>query len=675
MMRKTLGYLRRHVYRAVSPRRATRLPWVVGSVAVLIAVAGAFARPRTDEGRDAAVRRASAALALAVQEYRLAYRGTVLVERAEAEEAALFVAAARQAAASVSGDGGRALDTRLAAIGELIAGGTLPDSVAVRAAEVEDWMRGAFGVDLAERPARPPSLAEGERLYGERCAQCHGASGLGDGPAAAGLTPPPARLVDPAVLAAVTPLDVYRRISLGVPGTSMPAFGEGLTPDERWALTLRVVALGDSLVARVPQGDRALAFATARANLRSAIERASAGDRAGAGARALDAYLAFETLEPALRPTRPALVAEVERAFAAFREAAAGFAAPSDLRGRVVVLERLLARAAAALADHPSPAGLFTESALLLLREGFEAILILGAIGAVVAKAGAARRRRDVRWGAALGVLASLATAVLLDRLLRVAPSQRDALEGAVMLLAAAVLFYVSYWMVSKLDQASWQRFVHRRVEGALTRGGALALVAVAFLAVYREGFETVLFYQALYGTGGAAGAAAVTAGLVAGGALLIGGFVAMERFGVRLPLRPFFAVTGVMLYFLAVVFAGRGVTELQEGGWIGVTPLRGIPASEFLGLHPTLESLAAQGLLVAALLGAIAWMLVVRPLRERRTSGRASGPRALRATVARRFRPQEGAGSGRGAAADPRAAAPGSGSEGSGAPGRSAAD
>lgn len=627
----------RRAHRVVPSRLPARLAQLGGSAVAVLALAGAFSPPPLPDGREAAVRRAAAALALAVQEYRLAYRGTVLVERAEAEEASLFVAAARQAAASVSGDGGRALDSRLAAIAELIAGGTLPDSVAVRAAEVEDWMRGAFGVDLAERPARPPSLAEGERLYGERCARCHGAGGLGDGPAAAGLTPPPARLVDPAVLAAVTPLDVYRRISLGVPGTSMPAFGEGLTADERWALTLRVVALGDSLVARVPQGYRALAFATARANLRSAIERASAGDRAGAGARALDAYLAFEALEPALRPTRPALVTELERAFAAFREAAAGFAAPSDLRGRDVVLERLLGRAAAALADHPSPAGLFAESALLLLREGLEAILILGAIAAVVAKAATARRRRAVRWGAALGIVASLVTAVLLDRLLRVAPAQREALEGAVMLLAAAVLFYVSYWLLSKLDRESWQRFVRRRVEGALASGGALALVAVAFLAVYREGFETVLFYQALYGTGGTAGAAPVTAGLVAGGAVLVGVFVAMERFGVRLPLRPFFAVTGGMLCFLAVVFAGRGVAELQEGSWIGVTPVRGIPASEFLGLHPTLESLAAQGLLVAALLVAIAWVLVARPLRARRAAGE-SGRRAPRATVARRI-------------------------------------
>jgi high-affinity iron transporter len=229
--------------------------------------------------------------------------------------------------------------------------------------------------------------------------------------------------------------------------------------------------------------------------------------------------------------------------------------------------------------------------------------------------------------------------------------------------------------MISTLDQASWQRFVHRRVAGALTRGGALALVAVAFLAVYREGVETVLFYQALYGTGGAAGAAPVTGGLVVGGALLVAAFVAMERFGVRLPLRPFFAVTGVMLYFLAVVFAGRGVAELQEGSWLGVTPVRGIPTSEFFGLHPTLESLVAQGLLVAALLVAFAWAFVVRPLRARRTAAGASGHRPPRATVARRMHTQDRPWSAAGSAPARRAAAPGSAGGRTGVPERSSAD
>jgi high-affinity iron transporter len=594
------------------------------------------AAPAVADGRADAARRAAAALELAVQEYRLAFRGGVLAAPEEAREAALFVAEARRAAGAMGGVSGRDLDGRLAGVGALISRAAHPDTVAARAAAVARWMGAALGVALEERPAHSPSAASGGRLYAQQCAQCHGALGFGDGPAAAGLTPPPARLADPAVLAAATPLDVYRRISLGVPGTAMPSFGDALSAQQRWDLVLHVVALADSLAARAGDGERALALATVRADLRTSLARAAAGDRAGAGAKALDAYLAYEGLETALRAVRPSLVPEAEAAFAAFRLAAAGGAGSVPLGAAHARVDALLAQAAAALAEHPSASGLFAESFFLLLREGLEAILILGAIVAVVVKSGAPERRKEVRWGAGLAVVASLGTAALIRWLLFVAPAQQEALEGAVMLLAAAVLFYVSYWMVSKLDKDAWQRFVRQRIEGALAQGGALALAAAAFLAVYREGFETVLFYQALYGTGGAAGAAPITAGLVLGGAALVGLYVAIERFGVRVPLRPFFAVTGALLYFMAFVFAGRGVTDLQEGAWIAATPVAHVPANDFLGIHPTLESLMVQGLIVAALLVGLGWVFVVRPLLAKRRTQQPAAARPLRQTEMR---------------------------------------
>jgi len=631
----------------------------VAMVAVACAVASVPARawgdgPGSPAAREDAVRRAAAALELAAQEYRHAFQGEAMTAPAEAQEAAGFVGEARRAASSLAGDEGRALDGRLAEVAALIARAAPPDTVAAHTAAALAWMRTSLGVSLEVRPARAPVLAEGDHLYGQQCAQCHGPRGYGDGPAAAGLVPPPARLADPAVLAAATPLEVYRRITLGVPGTAMPSFSAALTPEQRWALTLKVVALADSLAARVPDGDRALALATARANLRGALERAADGDRAGAEAKAADAYMAFEGLETVLRATQPSLVADAEGAFARFREGAASGVAAAELRARHARVESLLARAADALAAHPSGSGLFAESFLLLLREGLEAILILGVIVAVVARSGAGERKREVRWGAGLAVAASLATAALLHWLIRIAPAQQEALEGAVMLLAAAVLFYVSYWMVSKLDQRTWQRFVRQRIEGALAGGGALALAAAAFLAVYREGFETVLFYQALYGTGGAAGAAPITAGLVSAGAALVVVFVAIERFGLRIPLKPFFAVTGALLYFMAFVFAGRGVTELQEGAWVGVTPVRGIPSSDFLGIHPTLESLAAQGVLVAALLVALGWALLAARARRRAEAPLpVASPRGPRLTMARQLPRGEAAWRTRGSAPD----------------------
>src|SRR2546427_2994264 len=138
------------------------------------------------------------------------------------------------------------------------------------------------------------------------------------------------------------------------------------------------------------------------------------------------------------------------------------------------------------------------QSFVLLLREGFEAILIVAALMAFLAKAGALERRRHVAQGAWAAVAASVVTAVVVELLFEITPGQRETLEGGTMLLATAVLFYVSYWLLSKIEVAKWSAFVKGRMEDALSTGSGFALSSVAFLAVYREGFETILFYKAL---------------------------------------------------------------------------------------------------------------------------------------------------------------------------------
>jgi len=164
------------------------------------------------------------------------------------------------------------------------------------------------------------------------------------------------------------------------------------------------------------------------------------------------------------------------------------------------------------------------------------------------------------------------------------------------------------------------------KVHDALTSGSALALASAAFLAVYREGFETVLFYKALFVSGGSAvGAMPVVAGMVAGGVILVGVYVAIHRFGVRLPLKPFFGVTSAFLYYMAFVFAGKGVAELQGAGIVPLTVIENAPRVPMLGIYPTLESLALQGLLVLLAIIAAAWALWPR------TSGAPSDGSLLR--------------------------------------------
>jgi len=156
-------------------------------------------------------------------------------------------------------------------------------------------------------------------------------------------------------------------------------------------------------------------------------------------------------------------------------------------------------------------------------------------------------------------------------------------------------------------------------VQDAVTSGSSLALTAAAFLAVYREGFETVLFYKALFIAGdGSAGAAPVIGGMVVGAVLLVAVYVAIHRFGVRLPLKPFFGVTSAFLYYMAFVFAGQGIAELQEGGLIPITPVAWAPRLPALGIFPTVESLSLQAVLLLLLVAALVWTFVIEPRRLR---------------------------------------------------------
>jgi high-affinity iron transporter len=200
----------------------------------------------------------------------------------------------------------------------------------------------------------------------------------------------------------------------------------------------------------------------------------------------------------------------------------------------------------------------------------------------------------------------------------RESTAHRETLEGGTMLVAAAVLFSVSYWLVSKIEMRKWHGFVNSQIQRALTSRKTLALSAVAFLAVYREGFETVLFYGALFASArGAVGAsAAIMSGIGLGLVVLSAVYYIIQRYGVRLPLKPFFGVTSALLYLMAFSFAGQGISDLQEAGYIGTTPLRWAPSLPALGIFPTTQTLTAQLLLTVALLAALAWIFWLEPRR-----------------------------------------------------------
>jgi high-affinity iron transporter len=247
------------------------------------------------------------------------------------------------------------------------------------------------------------------------------------------------------------------------------------------------------------------------------------------------------------------------------------------------------------------------ESFLILVREGFEAMLVVTALLAYLRRAGARDKTMVVYQGVGLAVVASLLVAWATSTLIDLSGQGREVMEGGTMLLASLVLFYCSYWLFAKREAARWQSYVQQKVNEALTGGRLFTLGFAAFLAVFREGAETVLFYQAL-AAGSPGQMPALLTGL-AGAVVALGGiYFAMHVLSVRLPLGLFFAATAGLLYYLAVSFAGNGIVELQNGRAVSITPLADWPSVGWLGVFPTAEGMAAQAVLVVPLVLALAW-------------------------------------------------------------------
>jgi len=435
------------------------------------------------------------------------------------------------------------------------------------AGHIRQWADPVAGAELTDE-----ELAARVKARWSRGSGAEDAAEPGEGAGAGEEDGLPATLTDGQAMAVVA----YIRTLMGTPSAGVPE--------------------ADPSVALVANVRRADSLAVAAADL------AKAGKGEEARSTALRAYMAFEGVEPDLRARAPDLVTEIETAFADLRGAATAGRAGGEL-SRV---QRLLVRAEQELEGAGSAWAVATQSFFIILREGFEAILIIGAILAFLVKTGHEERKRDVYWGVGTALLASGATYVVLESVLSVTPASRELLEGITMLVAVAVLFSVSYWLVSKLEHRKWEEYLRGKMQKALGAGGGLALTGVAFLAVYREGFETVLFYKALFGFS-EAGLAPVGGGFLAGCAALAMIYVLFTRFGMKIPMRPFFAITSAVLYYMAVVFAGSGIHELQEAGVVGLTPLAGAPRIPLLGVYPTVETLAAQGIMVALLLGGLA--------------------------------------------------------------------
>lgn len=577
-------------------------------------------------------------------DYPGAVQGGKIVSAAEYKEMTEFAGSARERIGALPP---RPAKARLTAdsngLQAAIARKAPPAEVARLAKALAADLIRTYPVPLA--PGTMPDPARGAALYAENCAACHGIGGDAKTPMAATLDPPPIAFTDRARARERSLFGLYQVIDQGLDGTAMQTFG-ALPESDKWALAFaagrfayppaqaeqgRRIWESDSAVralvpdaaaltglteaglaqrigatkaaavtaylradpdAVAPRGGSSLAVA--RAKLRQSLAAYEAGDRGSAKELALAAYLdGFEPVEPMLSARDPALMARVETAMGELRAAIAGGRDPAQMRERVAALDSLFDETERALApEEGSDASTFLGAFTILLREGLEALLIVVAMLAFLRKADRSEMVRPVHWGWIAALVAGFATWWAATHFLSVSGASRELTEGFGSILAAVILLFVGIWMHGKAQADEWQRYIREKVGQALSRKSAWFLFLLSFIAVYREVFETILFFAALSAEGRIG---ALVAGAAAGLALLALIAVLMLRFSRRLPIAKFFSYSSALIAVLAVVLAGKGVAALQEAGMIGVTPVRWSPRIAMLGLYPTVQGLVAQ--------------------------------------------------------------------------------
>ncbi len=505
-------------------------------------------------------------------------------------------------------------------------------------------------------PAQAPNVGEAAAIYQAQCAACHGLTGKGDGPLAARLKPPPVAFTDQERARQRSTFALYQAISQGLEGTAMPSFGV-LPEKDRWALaffigqfahdpgeatageriwkenaTVRAQLTNLDALSRVTEADLAkvigeapaaaaltylrarpelvvqhklMSFKEAREKLAQSAKAYERADFATATDLALSAYLdGIEPLEPTLSARDKPLMVRIEGAMSSFRSLIAERAPPANLHAQVNEIEVLFREGESALDSRADATAAFLGSFTILVREGLEALLVVVAMLAFLKKAERPDMLRYVHagWSGALGL--GVLTWAVATYLMNVSGASREVTEGLSSLFAAVMLLGVGMWMHQKSMAGMWQKYIHEKLSAALNRKSAFFMFGLAFIAVYREVFETILFYAALWEQGNHG---ALLGGLVTGLALLGGVAVALLRFSARLPIGKFFSWSSALVAVLAVVLTGKGIAALQEAGWIGSLRF-GTVRIELLGIYPSAQVLLAQLAMVALVMAGLYW-------------------------------------------------------------------
>jgi high-affinity iron transporter len=523
---------------------------------------------------------------------------------------------------------------RLVGIQQRINSSMDPEGVSRDCAELVEDLVLAGG--LARSPRHTPDVERGRELFATQgCAVCHGAKGDGKVELAATMNPKPANFLDPEVMGGLTPYKAFNTLTFGVTGTAMPSFNGVLEEEDRWALAFFVLSLrhppcdgrpvGASLEQlatsndlqlterfgadavgclrhKPPDVDEERALLIARAGIEDALSLSPLGKHDAARQAVLDSYLnGLEPVEPLLRARDPALVQALEASYMRTRLAAEHGSPHLADEGRELLT--LIDRARRDQSTAPSFWSVFVNALLILLREGFEATVVIAALLAVLKKMDARQHAKVVHAGWVSALIVGAMAFVFGRTLLAGAPTEW--VEGLMSLVAVAMLVYAALWLNARANIRKFMTDLRGKMTGALGRGSVAGLFTIAFFAMLRESFETAVFLQGL----SVSSASGVAWGVAAGLALLLCMVLFVSRVGYVLPMKALFNASTVVLMATSVVLLGKGMHALQLVGVVPLQPLRFVQV-DFLGVYPDVFSLLPQLLLALAPIG---WLVLRR--------------------------------------------------------------
>lgn len=362
-----------------------------------------------------------------------------------------------------------------------------------------------------------------------------------------------------------------------------------------------------------------------RNTLETMLVQYQSGDHSAAFTSARTAYLdSYEHVEIPLRNIDPDFTLEVELEFAQLRQLISEKADFAKVQEAAIKVRRSLDESERLVSGtgQLAPAIAFTSSFAVIFREGLESVLILGAILTYLEASRNTKYKKFVYQGIVLAIAATAVTWAVASYIINISGANRELIEAIAALSATAVLFYVSFWILNKIEHKKWMEFVKAKVWQASTTGGVMVFVMLSFFTVYREGFETVLFYEAMLGFAKYM-EIYVGLGFVIGIGVLLGVYYVTRKIGKRLPLKMLFGLTMGVGAYLSIAFLGNAIRELQTldilpfTSLLRIIPRLDINMAKMTGIYPTLETLIGQIILLGVYLAAASYVLVVRPKRE----------------------------------------------------------